>query len=450
LLDGLWLVVALAILIAAPAVVGQDVSAPEREVSVAPAARDEDIGARLRGILQTTGWYDALAVDVRDGVVFLDGVAQAPENRVWARDLAAKTQGVVAVVNRITTRDAVDWSFAPAMREITMLARRSVASLPLLALAIVVLPLAWLIAAAVRRLARRALRHTTRSAFLADILARVIAAPVLILGVYIVLQTAGLTQLALSLLGGAGVIGIVIGFAFRDIAENFLASLLLSLRTPFRKGDFIDVGGSMGLVQSMDTRSTLLLSVEGNHITIPNADVFKSRIVNYSTAPARRDTLDVGVGYDVTLAEAQTLILGVLEAHEGVSKNPAPMVLVDSLGSSTVNLRAYYWYDGKAFSPFKLKSALMRLTKGALLEAGVSMPDDAREVIFPQGVPIVEANERPAGAAAAPTAVMPSYEPKTPVSEAEGDLSNEDREIEAQAVAAAPDDKDNLLLNQNR
>ena len=108
------------------------------------------------------------------------------------------------------------------------------------------------------------------------------------------LRVAGLTQLALTVLGGTGLIGIIIGFAFRDIAENFLASLLLSMRNPFNGGDLIEVAGYTGIVQNLNTRSTVLLTLDGNHVQIPNATVYKSTIKNYSSIPSRRAEFLVG------------------------------------------------------------------------------------------------------------------------------------------------------------
>ena len=174
------------------------------------------------------------------------------------RDLAQKTDGVVAVVNRIQIDQGPVWSLAPALAELEAIAQKSVAVLPLVLLAIFVLPLAWYAASLISKLARWLLSDRIRSPFLRQVVARAIAFPVFLLGLYIVLQVAGLTQLAFSLVGGAGVIGIVIGFAFRDIAENFLSSLILSVRRPFQRGDFITVAGLSGTVKSMTTRSTLL------------------------------------------------------------------------------------------------------------------------------------------------------------------------------------------------
>ncbi len=95
-----------------------ELAPPEQAVSVEPLARDEAIERRIEGILEATGWYRGVAVEVEDGVVFLDGTAGTEDHRTWARELAAKTQDVVAVVNRIRVRPEIDWDFGPALREL--------------------------------------------------------------------------------------------------------------------------------------------------------------------------------------------------------------------------------------------------------------------------------------------------------------------------------------------
>ena len=443
------LAVAMLLALAGPAagqaVTEPELAAPEQAVSVEPLARDEAIERRIGGILEATGWYRGVGVEVEDGVVFLDGTTATEDHQAWARELAAKTQDVVAVVNRIRVRPEVDWDFGPALRELEELARGFVVALPLIVLALLILPLAWWASRGVARLIRRALAPRIESPFLGDVIARAAAIPVFLVGLYVVLQVAGLTQLALSLLGGAGVIGIVVGFAFRDIAENFLASLLLSIRRPFRSGDYIEVDGQQGLVQTMNTRSTVLLSLEGNHIQIPNATIFKNTIINYTAGAARRLTADVGIGYDAGIAEAQDVIVDVLRGHDAVLNEPPPAVLVESLGASTVNLRAYFWTNGHSFSTLKVRSAVLRLIKRALTERGISMPDDAREVIFPQGVPLIQREAEPLRAAP-PVRPAPPAEPEAPISSAEGGLRNDAAELPDEvAHATIPEAETDLL-----
>ncbi|WP_299675442.1 mechanosensitive ion channel domain-containing protein [uncultured Roseobacter sp.] len=425
---------------AAPPVDASPVST-EQTVDIEPVAADAAIARRIDRILTATEWYQDIEVDVDQGVAFLDGVAETDAQRLWAQDLAAKTSGVVAVVNRIEVSTEVDWSFDPALTEINRLMQDALAALPLFLLALLVLPLAWYAAKLVARLVRWLLGDRLKTPFLRSVVSRIVAFPVFLIGLYIVLQVAGLTQLALSLVGGAGVVGIVIGFAFRDIAENFLASLILSVRTPFQRGDFIEVAGLSGTVKSMSTRSTLLSSVEGNQIHIPNATIFKSVIENFTSSSSRRGDFVVGVGYDAPVPEVQAIILDCLQTHDAVLPDPEPMVLVDALGAATVNIRTYYWFNGHVISPIKLKSALLRTVKSALMTAGVSLPDEAREVIFPQGVQVITGSDSAPGAAPPEdVSAPPTVEPD--ITASEGDLL---AETEPAEEVAGLDDEDDLL-----
>lgn len=115
-------------------------------------------------------------------------------------------------------------------------------------------------------------------------------------GLYLVLRIAGLTQLALTVVGGTGLIGLVLGIAFRDITENLLASLLLSLQQPFREGDLVEVAEVTGYVQRLTSRTTVLMTLDGNQAQVPNSTVFKSTIHNFSSNPNRRDDFIVGIG----------------------------------------------------------------------------------------------------------------------------------------------------------
>ena len=420
---------------------GDGETGPIRDVAIEPTARDDQIDTRITEILRATGWFSGVEVRVDDGIVFLDGRTDSEDHRVWARELANKTQDVVAVVNRIEVESIADWTFAPAFEALNGVAKRLVAGLPLVVLALVVLPLAWWLSSLAANGLRRWLLGGLDSPFLRSVVARALALPIFLIALYIVLQVAGLTQIAVSLIGGAGVLGIIVGFAFRDIAENFLASLLLSIRQPFRAGDFINVEGQLGSVHSMNTRSTILISPDGNHIQIPNATVFKSIITNFTAAPEGRDSVAVGIGYDASINDAQDIVAGVLSRHEAVLAEPPPMVLVEALGSSTVNLRAYYWVNVREYSIFKVKSSVLRLVKKALMDAGVSMPDDAREIIFPEGVPLLRDSETPS-----PPATVVATETSAVRTVAEASLENDQKNVVERATRGDLPEEDGDLL----
>lgn len=423
------------------------VNVPERdepkEVRVEPIARDSAIAERIQRILTSTTWFQNARVAVSDGVVFLDGRTESLEHRRWAARLAENTEGTVAVVNRIVVEADAKSTFDLARQEFESITQQVLQTWPWVLLAIVIILLSWLLSHLVRRVSARLLSRRIASPLLLRVVARLISIPVFLLGVYFVLRVAGLTRLAITLLGGTGLVGIVAGLAFRDIAENFLASILLSVRNPFRTGDLIEVNGSKGIVRNLNMRTTSLLTLDGNYVQIPNAIVFKSTITNYSSAATRRADFAVGIGYGSSTIKAQSLIADVLRDHPAVLKVPEPLVLVEELGSATVNLRICYWFASATYSPEKISSSLMRMTKNALLTNGIELPDPSREVVFPNGVPIVHPDAAKVDTSGCPEKA--AADDTAAASCGEGDLRNALSELPEDSRLSAPDRELNLL-----
>lgn len=445
----------------------ETIAAPN-QVDVQPVARDEEIAQRLLTILQATEWFSTPQVTVRDGVVFLDGQTGRTEYRTWAGDLARNTQDVAAVVNRMRVTERVPWDFTPAFTELSAIGRSALQALPLILFGILVLVLAWFAMRFTRRLADRLLQKQIRSSFLRNLATTMLSVPVFLIGLYLILQISGLTRLAITVLGGTGIAGLIVGIGFRDIMENFLATVLISTRNPFAAGDRIEVAGHLGIVKQVNARTTVLMSMEGNHIQIPNAIIYKSTIRNFTANPKQRLEFNVGVGYSDELSAVQQTIIGALRNHPAILAQPEPLALVDNLGAATVNLRVLFWVDTSQHADIKVKSSVIRRVKTALEEQGFSMPDPAREVIFPYGVPVqmVEAPQPADGKAAASRPrgetngtsqskgskgsrppSPPSSQPSAPLTTAaEGDLTSEDEAIKAQSrMSSTPEEDTNLL-----
>lgn len=430
-----------------PPTVEDPVAGGSTEIAVAPGARDTQIADRLRRILDASNWFSPLSVTVREGIVFLDGQTETDERRDWAQQLALRTQDVVAVVNRIEVQRAISWDLTPTWRELERLVDRAQWFVPLTVVSLIILLVFWLMSRGVAKLAKSTLRRRLSSPLLVDIAARALALPVILIGVYLVLQLAGLTRLAVTVLGGTGLVGIVLGLAFRDIAENALASILLSMRNPFRAGDWIQLGEYQGIVQNLNMRTTILMTLDGNHVQIPNSLVFKSVITNFSTNPGRRAEFHVGIGYANSIVKAQELIIQALRAHPAVLDDPEPAAIVDELGPSTVNIRVQFWFDGKSYSIFKVRSSLMRQVKRTLEDAEVTMPAPVHEIIFPEGVPL-HRTAVGTGTASDTPHPFPATEKgeAATVSTGEGTLKSEEAELKRQADATdLPEASDNLL-----
>ncbi|MDD4464227.1 MAG: mechanosensitive ion channel family protein [Desulfobacterales bacterium] len=361
---------------------------PPGKVEVQPVAKDDEIRQRIADILKTTSWFGEPRVTVQEGIVFLKGTTESDESKQWATDLAKNTEGVVAVVNQIEVAHTRIWDFDPTFQVLNDLARRFVRSLPLIVVAVVVIVISRIFARLTVYALRRRLQARFRSQLLREVTARAGGMFVILAGLYLVLRIAGLTQLAFTVVGGTGLIGLVLGIAFRDITENFLASLFLSLQQPFREGDLVEVASVTGYVERLTSRTTVLMTLDGNQVQVPNSTIFKSTIRNFTSNPNRRDDFIVGIGYDDSIPSAQEVALKVLAEHPAVLNEPEPLVLVDNLGPSTVNLRVYFWLDGGRHSWLKVKSSVIRLVKRAFQDSGISLPDEAREVTFPHGVPV--------------------------------------------------------------
>jgi small-conductance mechanosensitive channel len=423
----------------------QTPQAPAR-VEVNPAARDDEIVVRLQEILKATGWFTSPQVGVDNGVVFLDGETADEQYKTWASELAHNTEGVVAVVNRVEVTTPALLDFSPARQEFEKVARSAVRALPLVLVAVVVLALAWIGAKFISQVLRRTLRPRMRSNLLREVASRAAGILVFLLGLYLVLRVSGLSRLAVTVIGGTGLVGLVLGIAFRDITENFLASLFLSLQQPFREGDLVEVAGTTGYIQRLTSRTTVIMTLDGNLVQVPNSTVFKSVIRNYTSNPNRREDFIVGIGYEDAIPHAQQVALRVLADHPAVLKDPEPWVLVDNLGTSTVNLRVYFWLDGCKHSWLKVRSSVIRLVKRALQDAGVSLPDEAREIIFPRGVPVqmLEPQKPPVDGRKTPPKIESASEAIS--TEAEAHLQTEAGKIKEQARNAwTPDQGENLL-----
>ncbi|MDX1520888.1 MAG: mechanosensitive ion channel [Anaerolineae bacterium] len=179
-----------------------------------------------------------------------------------------------------------------------------------------------------------------------------------------------------------GIGGIAIGFAFRDIAQNFLAGILILLTRPFKLGDQIIVGDYEGTIEEIQTRATTIKTYDGRRVVIPNADLFTDSVIVNTAFDIRRSQYDVGVGYDADIETARKVMLDVLNNTEGVLSDPAPDVILVALDSSSVNLRARWWTDSQRSSVVKTQNKVITRIKYKLDENGIDIPFPIRTVFF--------------------------------------------------------------------
>jgi small-conductance mechanosensitive channel len=185
---------------------------------------------------------------------------------------------------------------------------------------------------------------------------------------------------------GLGILGFTLGFALKDIAENFVAGILLLWQQPFDIGDDVIVGGYGGKVTDIQIRATTIQTWDGLLVIIPNAEVYSNAITNYSKIHQRRLELVIGVGYETDLPQAHNLMIEVVSALPGViTDDPAPTVIFNEFGESSINGTLYYWVKTEETAFFDAIDGAVKGIKIAFDRAGIKIPYPIRTIYMHQG-----------------------------------------------------------------
>lgn len=398
---------------------------------------DRAIENRIRAILQELEGYEAISVNVSAGIVTLRGTTLDSSAAQRLTYLAGRVQGVVAIENEVTETTDVVQRLNPAVERFKARLSQIIAFLPLALIAFGVFGLIVLLGFFIAR-RKQPWNRLAPNAFIADIYRQIIRLLFALGGLVIALDIVGATALLSGILGAAGIVGLAIGFAVRDTVENFIASILLSIRQPFRPNDTVEIEGDIGKVIRLTSRATILLSFDGNHIRIPNAIVYKSRIVNYSRNDERRFTFGIGVAPDTDLAATRKLAQETLTALPFILKTPEASVWVNEVGDSTINLKMSGWIDQTNTDVMLARSEAIRLVMSAFDNAGISMPEPTYRLMS-----VDIASTEPPHPVTKSTTEKPSEAAVEPVN------ANADKELERivdqeRADAGNPD-----LLNEN-
>ena len=358
---------------------------PDTVIAAAPVEiEDQQIQQRLARIFSHLPELQDVTIEVADGVVILGGSVSREGQAERALDLARRVEGAVTVQDAISRTLDVEGNLAPVVDQLKTAVGRAVRALPLILLALAVM---LVIALAGHQVAKwhSLWRRLAPNVFLAELLAQSFRVAAFLAGMMAALSLLGATTLIGTLLGGAGVLGLAIGFAVRDSLENYISSIMLSLRQPFRANDHVLINEHEGKVVRLTSRATVLMTLEGNHLRIPNATVFKGTIVNYTRNPERRFSFDLGVdGADDPIA-AINKGLEAISALDPVLKKPEPEALVVSVGDSNIVLRFFGWVDQGVSSFSKVRSLAIRDAKLALEQAGFTLPEPIYRLRFDGG-----------------------------------------------------------------
>lgn len=355
-------------------------------ITVKRAVDDQAIQSTLDHLLPRYPGVRSVRVTVDHGVVTLEGQVDQDETLDDITSFVERVEGVRLVLNRMKTDADVLTARQFALRELhgywSLFVRKWVVGV----MAAVVLFVFLFLARIFGRYSETMLAPFVGNVLLRSVIGSFLSGFLIFLGVMAALSLLNLTQMVLSIVGVAGAVGLAIGFAFRDIAENFISSVLLGVRRPFQIGDYVEVAGNAGVVRSLNTRATVLVTLEGHAIRIPNSTIFKEILINYTATPSIQGTFEVLIPLTASTAAAIEAMNRALREQESILPDPPARTLVEALQPEGVRLKAYFWMPSKGADRFQIQSDARLRAKVVLQQAGV-LPSEAPAAPRAAGTP---------------------------------------------------------------
>jgi len=257
------------------------------------------------------------------------------------------------------------------------------ALLPNLALALIVFGIFFYIASVIKKLVKKLTRNRREARNLGMVLGRLAQGTTILIGLFIALSIMIPTFKASDLVQLLGISGVAIGFAFRDILQNFLAGILILLTEPFQINDQIVFKNFEGTVENIQTRATTIRTYDGRRIVIPNSELFINSVTVNTAFDNRRLQFDVGIGYGDDIDRAKQLIMEAMQSVNEVMKDPAPDVLLMDLAGSSVNIRARWWINPpRRADDLTSRDRVLSAIKKKLTENGIDLPFPTQQILF--------------------------------------------------------------------
>lgn len=335
---------------------------------------DEEIGARLTNMFRSIDGLSGVRVVVRDGIVTLEGTTLNAEGRRQAVDIASRLAGVVAVENKLVAERSVSRRIDPLLQSATAMTSSMIGLIPLILVALLVFLGFWLLGRFITR-STRLISRLAPNAFIETLVEQIVRVVFILTGLIAAMSILGATALLGSVLGAAGVIGLAVGFAVRDTIENYIASVLLSIRQPFRPNDFVNIVGFEGRITRLNSRATILTTGDGNEVRIPNATVYKANIINYTHTPERRFDFEVGIGVGSDIRAALAIALEAARGVSGVLPKPDAAVVVDRIDAEAIVIKVLGWVDQTKSDFGKTRSEAIRAVKESFDASAVPLAE---------------------------------------------------------------------------
>lgn len=258
--------------------------------------------------------------------------------------------------------------------------RNTIALLPAMLGALLIMGLTWIAARGVRRVGLLWAEQTEGDRSTEILIGRLCYGGVWVLGTVVALGVLGLNFT--TLLGTLGLTSVAIGFSLKDVLSNYISGVILLAARPFRISDQVVIENYEGTVVQVQLRATTIRTYDGRLVYIPNQQVFQSSIINNTASPVRRSDVIVGVDYDADLSAACQVIAEAVTQVTGVEPEPPVLILVRELAASTVNLEVRFWVNSRRQSFLQVTSAATRTIKENLQSAGIEMPTEIYTLTF--------------------------------------------------------------------
>lgn len=259
-----------------------------------------------------------------------------------------------------------------------------VEQIPSLLAAILVITLGIFIANKLTDLSRKFIAGKSTDPLMTNFLIKAIKTVFVIIVIMFGLKVAGLDGIATGVLTAAGASAVILGFAFKDIGENFISGIILSFNRPFNINDTVSIGDIFGKVKSMEFRYTKLKTFDGKDVYIPNSDVIKKPVFNFTEDGYFRMEFTVGIAYENDIDKAKKIILDTMNSHPLSLKDEdrESFVMTDELGVNSVNIKVFFWVAAEDYrrDALMIRSEMIDQVKINLLTNGISMPANIQEL----------------------------------------------------------------------
>ena len=298
----------------------------------------------------------------------------------------------------------MDIRLSGALTTVQNMVNGLIALLPDLLVALLFFALSVILGRAIRTVVRRITLQHKQHISLGLLMGRLAQGLIIFVGALIAFAIAIPSFKPSQVIQLLGISGVAIGFAFKDIFQNFLAGMLLLLTEPFRIGDQIVVGAFEGTVEDIQTRATMIRTYDGRRVVIPNAELFTGSVVVNTAFDYRRTEYEVGIGYGENIDAVKALIMQAIKAVPGVVEDPAPDILTVALASSTINLRARWWSQPHRGEVLKVQDQVISGIFNLLNSKGIDMP-------YPTQTVLLQSQTAPSGPPAEGAGAEPSEKP---------------------------------------